>query len=959
LILPSAGRALGWWPRTGIFKLPIAWALWDFTEMKPLNPKDWPKLLRPGSRVFIGGGAAMPLPLVRSMLSYAQQFKDIELVHIHSLHESPWIAAEYESMLRTNSFFLTPDVSEAVSRGQADYTPCPMSMVPRLFWEGPLQVDVALVEVSPPDGTGSCSLGVSVDVVRAAVTTARLVIAQVNPQMPRTGGNSLIPSSKIDYFIEQDMPLPETLLLSIDRRHELLGRYAAQLIEDGSTLQVGLGNSPEAVLRALSQHRKLGIHTGMFTNAFMDLIRQGAVDNSQKSYKLGKSIASHVLGNRDLYRFVHENPDLELHPSDWVNAPERIARNDRMVAINGARMVDLTGQVVRDSSGHHFYGGVGSLQDFSRGAGASKDGQPVVVLTSRSDDGKSSRIVADLSPGSGVCTGRSDVHHVVTEYGVASLFGRSIRERVARLVEIAHPDDREELLQGAWNRGWVPKFFTMPGGARDEVESKMIDFKLGRFQLRPLHPSDMSVLQDFFYSHDEATVRLRYGHHREQMSGESAYKLAAVNTEKDLALGLFDRKGALRAIGRFYLDPGGESAEVAFVVHEATRRAGMANVLFGELAVVAAERGVKTFWASVLQQNRPMAALFEQAGGHSEDPISEEERHYDIPVAGVLSRYQEFQHKRELQEHDIPLLGLHYSANYERHDTGTGHPESAARYRQLREALSDLPPEMIRLPGRRATTAEITLAHEAYYQDLVYRDVESFADVLRTGDTAISIDSYDVALEATGAVLHAVDAVMQQEVKRAFCAVRPPGHHATADRGMGFCIFNHVAIAANYLRKHYPLKRVAIVDWDVHFGNGTEAIFARDPQTFYLSLHENDNYGGNDEKQSQGQQSEATLNLALPEGSSGSEALAVWDRSGGPALDAFRPEFVLISAGFDARKGDPLGGLNWEDATFAALTQRVVALAEKHASGRVVSVLEGGYNPDGLVAAVLAHLWAL
>ncbi|MGZ0655506.1 GNAT family N-acetyltransferase [Coraliomargarita sp. W4R53] len=930
--------------------------------MKPLNTEDWPKLLRPGSRVFVGGGAAMPLALVRSMLAHAHQLKDIELVHIHSLHESPWIAAEYESMLRTNSFFLTPDVSEAVSRGQADYTPCPMSMVPRLFREGPLQVDVALVEVSPPDKAGNCSLGVSVDVVQAAVTTARYVIAQVNPQMPRTGGNSLISTSQIHYFIEHDTPLPETQSPSIDKRHALLGGYAAQLIEDGSTLQVGLGNSPEAVLRALHQHRNLGIHSGMFTNAFMDLIRKGAVDNSRKSYKLGKSIASHVLGTKELYQFVHENLDLELHPSDWVNASERIARNDRMVAINGARMVDLTGQVVRDSSGHHFYGGVGSLQDFSRGAGNSKDGKPIVVLTSRSDEGNSARIVADLAPGSGVCTGRSDIHHVVTEYGVASIFGRSIRERVARLVEIAHPDDREELLQGAWNRGWVPKFFTMPGGARDELESKMIDFKIGRFQLRPLHPSDMTVLQDFFYSHDEETVRLRYGHHREQMSGESAYKLTAVDPEKDLALGLFDRKGELRAIGRYYLDAGGDTAEVAFVVHEATRRAGMANVLIGELAAVAAKRGIQTFWASVLQNNHAMAALFEQAGGSSKDSISEAERHFDIPVEGALSRYRKFQDQKKSAKQStavIPSLGVHYSADYERHDTGAGHPESAERYRMLRTALEELPPEILRLPGRRATTSEVSLAHEAYYQDLVYRDVESFADVLRTGDTAISIDSYDVALEATGAVLAAADAVMQHTVKRVFCAVRPPGHHATADRGMGFCIFNHVAIAAKYLRKHYPLKRIAIIDWDVHFGNGTEAIFAEDPQTFYLSLHETGNYDGNSDSQKETPPSKATLSLELPERSGASEALTAWDKIGGPALDAFQPEFVLISAGFDARKGDPLGGLNWEDETYTQLTQRIMTLAEKHAQGRIVSVLEGGYNPAGLASAALAHVRAM
>lgn len=589
----------------------------------------------------------MPQALVASMLARADRLKDVELIHGHGLGESPWIAEKYEAALRTNSYFLSPEVSEAVRRGQADYTPCPMSVLPRLFQEGPLRIDVALIAVSPPDEGGHCTLGVSVDVVRAAVNSAALVIAQVNPRMPRTHGKTRIATSEIDYFLEVAADLPEAERPLLDERHDQLGRYAAQLIEDGSTIQVGLGNSPEAVVRALHRHRHLGIHSGFINDALMALIRSGVADNSRKSYRPGKSIASHVLGSRELYEFVNENPDLELHPSDWVNAPARIARNDRMVAINGARRIDLTGQVVRDSSGHHFYGGVGSMQDFIRGAGGSKDGQPLVVLTSRTDNGKRSRIVADLDAGSGVSTGRSDIHHVVTEYGVASIFGRSIRERVARLVEIAHPDDREELLKGAWHRGWLPKYFTMPGGARGGVESKLIDFRIGRFQLRPLHPSDMTALQDFFYSHDEETVRLRYGHRRDRMSEESAYKLVSVDPKKDLALGLFDRKRELRAIGRFYLDEGGASAEVAFVVHQLTRRVGMANVLLGELAEVAAERGIKTFWASVLPENHAMAKLFLKAGGSTDDPAFAPERHFTIPVAGIVTRYREFQRQKE------------------------------------------------------------------------------------------------------------------------------------------------------------------------------------------------------------------------------------------------------------------------------------------------------------------------
>jgi len=305
---------------------------------------------------------------------------------------------------------------------------------------------------------------------------------------------------------------------------------------------------------------------------------------------------------------------------------------------------------------------------------------------------------------------------------------------------------------------------------------------------------------------------------------------------------------------------------------------------------------------------------------------------------------------------DNPKIGVHYDACYEHHDTGPGHPESANRYRILREALESLPPEIVRLPGRTATVPEVLLVHEAYYHDVVYRDVAACADVLRTGDTALSSESYEVALEASGAVLAAVEAVMRGEVTRVFCAIRPPGHHATANRGMGFCIFNHVAIAANYLRKHHGLERIAIIDWDVHHGNG-----AADPGVFYVSLHERGSYPftGAEDDRGTGEGIGTTLNLPLPHGSGGELALAVWDEKAGPALEAFRPEFVLVSAGFDARKDDPLGGLKWEDGTFAEFTRRVVALAVKHAGGRVVSSLEGGYNPPGLASAALAHVGAM
>lgn len=305
--------------------------------------------------------------------------------------------------------------------------------------------------------------------------------------------------------------------------------------------------------------------------------------------------------------------------------------------------------------------------------------------------------------------------------------------------------------------------------------------------------------------------------------------------------------------------------------------------------------------------------------------------------------------------------GVHFHESYEKHDTGPWHPESAERYRVLRAALEELPKDVLMIPGRIAEVAEVLLAHEAWYHDIVYQDVESFADRLRTGDTAICEHSYEIARAATGAMLSCVDAVMAGRVDHAFCAVRPPGHHATATRGMGFCIFNHVAIAARYLQKKHGLKKIAIIDWDVHHGNGTEEIFLEDPDVYYVSLHEDGIYPftGHARQRGTGKGTGTNLNLPLPSASDGKLALDTWDRHISPELDAFAPEFLLISAGFDARENDPIGGLKWTDETYSQMTQRSLVLAKKHCAGKLVSILEGGYHPPGLASATMAHIMAL
>lgn len=305
--------------------------------------------------------------------------------------------------------------------------------------------------------------------------------------------------------------------------------------------------------------------------------------------------------------------------------------------------------------------------------------------------------------------------------------------------------------------------------------------------------------------------------------------------------------------------------------------------------------------------------------------------------------------------------GIHYDAIYVNHDTGPDHPESADRYRVLMAALEKLPKKFPRLKGRNAEVSDILLAHCYNYHDIVYHDVETFAHKLRTGDTAICEESYDIARLATGAVLEATDAVMRGDVSSAFCAIRPPGHHATSTQGMGFCIFNHVAIAARYLQQKHGLKKIVIIDWDVHHGNGTEEIFIEDPSVLYVSLHEKDNYPytGHANETGIGGGKGFNLNIPLPGNSDGAIALAAWDAQITPAINDFKPDFILISAGFDARVHDPIGGLCWTDETFREMTVRCVLHANQHCDGKIISTLEGGYNPVGLASAAIAHVKAL
>ena len=412
---------------------------------RTVSPEEAVKVIKSGDRVWVHPGCATPELLIKALVERKDELENVEISHILTLGEAPYVEPGMEKHFRHRAFFTGANVRKAVNEGRADFVPIFLSEIPELFYSGKYKINVALITVSPPDEYGFCSYGVGIECTKAAAETADVVIAEVNPNMPRALGDSFIHVSKIDYFVESTRPIPELPKIQITELHKRIAGYIADLIENGSTLQMGIGGIPDAVLLFMRDKKDLGIHTEMFSDGLLPLIECGVVNNEKKTLHRGKVIASFVLGTKKLFDFIDNNPLFEFHPSDYVNDPFIISQNEKMVAINSALQIDLTGQVCSDSIGHMIYSGIGGQVDFIRGAARSKGGKPIIALPSTAKGGTVSRIVPVLSEGAGVVTSRGDVHYVVTEYGVAYLHGKSIRERAKELISIAHPDFRDWL----------------------------------------------------------------------------------------------------------------------------------------------------------------------------------------------------------------------------------------------------------------------------------------------------------------------------------------------------------------------------------------------------------------------------------------------------------------------------------------------------------------------------------
>ncbi len=589
------------------------------------------RTLRRGDRVFIGSGCGEPQHLVRALEDAMEHLADLEILHILTLGKSRYTEASFHEKCRLKSFFIAGATREAVAEGRADYTPVNLVDLPELFRSGVMPITVALIQVSAPDEHGFCSYGVAVDIVKAAAEHATHVIAQVNPMMPRTLGDSFIHVRDLAAVVEWEEPLLEMEPPVRNAIADAIGQHVAKLIEDGSTIRAGVGSLPNAALYALEDKRDLGVHTDMLTDAYLHLVHLGVITNARKTLHPGKIVTSFCLGTRKLYDFVHNNPMVAFYPSDYTNNYLVISQNDKMVTINSALEVDLTGQVCADSLGYVIYSGVGGAVDFFRGARNSRGGKTIVVLPSTTLDGERSRIVPALAEGAGVVTTRGGVQYVVTEFGIAQLHGKSLRERAQALISIAHPDFRDGLMKEAQRLNYLPWHGMRVGTAgaiypHEWEQAQLFDGGL-RVLFRPVKPTDERPLLEFFYSLPREESYVRFISTMKVYPRYDTQRMANIDYQREMSIvGLVGEMDAERiiAIGTYTIDEETRTAEVDFAVHPDYGRKGIASFLIHHLMEIAKTKLVRRFVAYVSPTSvGSVVGVFQKMGCVVESTLAE------------------------------------------------------------------------------------------------------------------------------------------------------------------------------------------------------------------------------------------------------------------------------------------------------------------------------------------------
>jgi acyl-CoA hydrolase/GNAT superfamily N-acetyltransferase len=587
---------------------------------KTLTAEQSVKHIKNGSRVFIGTGCGEPQHLIKAMVEDLS-IQDIIIYQMLSSTLAQYVDDKpFLNRFSIKLFFISLRMRQAAFEGKIDYIPVYLSQIPKIFENREIGLDVALIQVSPPDKHGYCSLGISVDITLSGMKNADIVIAQVNRNMPRTWGDSIVHVDEIDYLVPFDEPileaLPETKNQEVIKR---IGHYVNMLVDDGATLQIGFGHLPDAIVPYLSDKKDLGLHTHVITDGLLPLFEKKIITNKKKSYLPDKVLASLCMGSKKLYDYVNNNPIFYFKSSEFVNDPNVIAMNDNFISISSALEVDLTGQICTDSKGYMIYSGIGDQVDFIRGSAMSKNGFSIIIIPSTAQDGKVSRIVPHLSEGAGVATTRGDIDIIVTEYGIAEMRRKSIYQRVMELARISHPKFRKQLIEEAKKRHYIfPD--QLPPSTQDlmflEKYQSSLKLKNGKnIEFRPLLPSDEFESRHFYYSLQEDSIYYRFFNKRKVFSREMLQQQwAQVDYRKNMTLiGLMQvgMRKQIIAIGS-YAQVDKDNAEVAFIVKELLQGMGIGTYLLEMLEIIARENSYKLFSATVLADNRKMLTLFKK-----------------------------------------------------------------------------------------------------------------------------------------------------------------------------------------------------------------------------------------------------------------------------------------------------------------------------------------------------------
>ncbi|GAB4445349.1 MAG: hypothetical protein Fur0044_41620 [Anaerolineae bacterium] len=585
------------------------------------------KHIRRGDRIFISTGCGHPqylvLALVNYLTSHPGELFDAEVFQMWSLGMAPYAHPKFKHHFRHNSFFIGDTTREAVNQGLADYTPIFLSQTPNLFYRKLVPIEVALIQTSLPDEHGYMSLGVSVDITKAAIENAPLVIAQVNAAMPRVHGDGFIHIEDVDYLIPYDEPLLE-YSAEVDDEEVVaqIGKYTSRLIQDGDTLQIGYGSTPNAILPYLKDKKHLGVHTELLTDGLVDLMRIDVIDNSQKTANRGRTVATFCMGSQATYQYIHDNPAIEFRTADYTNNPLVIARHDHMVAINSALEIDLTGQVTAETIGRTFFRGIGGHADFMRGAILARYGKTIITVPSTAQGDTISRIVPFLSEGAGVTLNRGDIHYVVTEYGIAYLHGKSLRERAMELIGIAHPKFRPWLIEEAKKRNLIYQDQAFIPGEKGEYPAELETYRTTKtgleIFLRPAKISDEPLLKEFFYACSDESLYRRFMSMLKGMPHERLQEFAIVDYTQSMYILAIIKEGEEKenviGIGQYTIDKTTHTADIAFAVLDNYQGQGIGSELLKYLTRLAKKQGLLGFTADVLFDNISMIRVFEKMG---------------------------------------------------------------------------------------------------------------------------------------------------------------------------------------------------------------------------------------------------------------------------------------------------------------------------------------------------------